>query len=85
VVHLLATATDGGPRAGVVVGRAVGGAVIRNRVRRRIRAHLAVQLPSVPSGTLLVVRALPASALTSYDELGNQLASALRKLEGLRV
>jgi hypothetical protein len=39
----------------------------------------------VPSGTLLVVRALPASALTSYDELGNQLASALRKLEGLRV
>ncbi|MDQ1726430.1 MAG: ribonuclease protein component [Frankiaceae bacterium] len=85
MVHLLATDAGGGPRAGVVVGRAVGGAVVRNRVRRRLRAQLAAQLPAVTPGTLLVVRALPPSAAASYGDLGTQLASALRKLEGFRA
>jgi ribonuclease P protein component len=81
VVHVLTTAGAGTPRAGVVVGRTVGGAVVRNKVRRRLRAQLAEQLPSVHPGTLLVVRALPAAASSSYSDLGNQLASALRTLE----
>jgi ribonuclease P protein component len=81
VVHLMPTATGDAARAGVVVGRAVGGAVVRNKVRRRLRGQLAERLPSVPDGSLLVVRALPPAAAASYAELGIQLSSALRKLE----
>jgi ribonuclease P protein component len=84
VVHLLSSDGEGGARAGVVVGRGVGGAVIRNKVRRRLRGQLAERLPEVRSGSLLVVRALPPAADASYAELGTQLSSALRKLEAAR-
>ena len=62
------------------MSKAIGNAVVRNRVRRRLQHQLAEVLPTLPAGTLLVVRALPASAGTSYDELGSQLRSATRKL-----
>ena len=50
-------------RAGFVVSKAVGGAVVRNRVRRRLR-HLrrASGSTTLPAGATLVVRALPAAA-----------------------
>lgn len=49
-------------RVGFVVSRAVGGAVVRNRVKRRLR-HLARQrLVELPRGLRLVVRALPPAA-----------------------
>ena len=39
VTHLAATETSGGtgPRVGFVVNKAVGSAVVRNRVKRRLR------------------------------------------------
>ena len=63
------------------MGRTVGNAVVRNKVRRRLRAQLAEHLPAVAPGSLLVVRALPASATATYADLGSQLSSALRKLQ----
>ncbi len=49
-------------RAGFVVSKAVGGAVTRNRVKRRLRHMVAAQLASGTSGVDVVVRALPAAA-----------------------
>ncbi|MCH1865695.1 ribonuclease P protein component [Nocardioides sp. CFH 31398] len=70
-------------RVGMVVSRAVGGAVVRNRVRRRLR-HLVREhvdgLGSSAPGSRLVVRALPASASASYGELGRDLARCLDRL-----
>jgi ribonuclease P protein component len=61
VVH--ARRTDAAPsRAGFIVSRAVGNAVNRNRVKRRLRHLAAAALPSMPFGVDVVVRALPASA-----------------------
>lgn len=65
------------PRVGFVVSRAVGAAVVRNRVRRRLRHLVADQLDRIPPGSRVVVRALPGSALATYDQLGAALRSAL--------
>ena len=64
-------------RAGFVVSKAVGNAVIRNKVRRRLRHLVRALLPDLPAGALLVVRALPAAADASYATLGNDLEAAL--------
>ena len=87
VVHLLrpvAAAGDSftaGPlpatQVGLVVSRAVGNSVVRHRVSRRLRAVIAPRLVSLPQGTRLVVRALPAGASASSAELASDLQAAL--------
>ncbi|MEQ4300568.1 ribonuclease P protein component [Plantactinospora sp. B6F1] len=64
-------------RAGFVVSKAVGGAVVRNRVRRRLRHLVRDRLPGLPAGTTLVVRALPGAAEVSYARLGADLDAAI--------
>ncbi len=75
VVHLGRNDTGTGTRVGFVVGRAVGPAVTRNRVRRRLR-HLSVEpLTRTPAGVDVVVRALPRAA-TEPDLLPVDLVRA---------
>ena len=64
-------------RVGFVVGRTVGGAVVRNRVRRQLRHLIAARLDTLPVGARVVVRALPASAGSSSTELAADLDAAL--------
>jgi len=64
-------------RAGFIVSKAVGGAVVRNRVRRRLRHLMRERLDSLPAGTDVVIRALPSSGARSYAELGADLDGAL--------
>ena len=74
--HLLVPAgaeEDIPPRAGFVVGRPVGGAVVRNRVRRRLRALVREYLSSLPGGSLLVVRAHPQAATARQADLAAEL------------
>ena len=68
------------PQVGFVVSRAVGDAVTRNRVKRRLRHLVRERLGSLPPAGLLVVRALPASAAASYPRLGRDLDTALGRL-----
>jgi ribonuclease P protein component len=73
--HLLVPAgeEDRPPRAGFVVSRAVGIAVVRNRVRRRLRAAVREYLSSLPGGSLLVVRAHPQAATARQADLAAEL------------
>lgn len=64
-------------RAGFVVSKAVGGAVVRNKVKRRLRHLVAARLDAYPPGTDLVVRALPSAASASYAQLAADLDAAL--------
>ncbi|SCL60389.1 ribonuclease P protein component [Micromonospora citrea] len=64
-------------RAGFVVSKAVGNAVVRNRVRRRLRHLVRERLAELPPGSTLVVRALPAAAEASYPRLGTDLDAAI--------
>ncbi len=64
-------------RAGFVVPKAVGGAVQRNGVKRRLRHLVRDRLEQFPAGTDLVVRALPGAADRSYQGLSADLDAAL--------
>jgi ribonuclease P protein component len=66
--------------AGFAVSKSVGGAVVRNRVKRRLRAIVAEQLPSLPDGSAVVVRALPAAATATYAELAADTRGCLKHL-----
>jgi ribonuclease P protein component len=81
VLHLLAV-PETGVRVGFVVARAVGGAVIRNRVRRRLRHLVAGRLTRLPDGSRLVVRATPEAATMSSADLGRALDRALDRMLG---
>ena len=86
VLHVLGTGRDRAPRAGFVVSAKVGNAVVRHRVTRRLRPLVRQQLPALPAGTDLVVRALPAAAGASSADLARDvrhgLAAAARALTG---
>lgn len=69
-----------GPRFGLVVNKAVGPAVIRHRVARRLRHICAGLVERVPENTDLVLRALPGSATADSRELDKQLRSGLTRL-----
>ena len=60
-------------RIGLVVNRAVGNAVVRNRVKRRLRHLSRDLLTRLPQGATLVVRALPPAASCSSSALGQEL------------
>ena len=86
VVHLHAAPGDGTsspldePTIGFVVSRAVGTAVTRNLVRRRLRHLLRDRLDLLPTGSSLVIRALPASARATTPELAGDLDAALERV-----
>ncbi|MDG4822173.1 ribonuclease P protein component [Asanoa sp. WMMD1127] len=71
-------------RAGFVVSKAVGGAVVRNQVKRRLRHLTRERIGTLPAGATLVVRALPAAADRSYQGLGVDLDKALAAVRGPR-
>ncbi len=74
---------SGGPsRVGFVVGRSVGPAVTRNRVARRLRAHLARRLPDLPGDLAIVVRALPSAADADWSDLTRDTDRCLDKALG---
>ncbi|RCG14310.1 ribonuclease P protein component [Streptomyces diacarni] len=67
-------------RAGFVVSKAVGNAVVRNRVKRRLRPLMRERLCKLPAGSLVVVRALPGAGEADHAQLVRDLDAALRKL-----
>jgi ribonuclease P protein component len=71
---------DTEPKVGLVVSRAVGSAVVRNRVKRRFRELMRRRIASLPEGCLLVLRAHPAAAGARQAELAADLDLVLERL-----
>ncbi|MDT9690861.1 ribonuclease P protein component [Streptomyces sp. P9(2023)] len=90
VVHLHSGAPDphapgesaSPTRAGFVVSKAVGGAVVRNQVKRRLRHLVRERLSELPPGSLVVVRALPGAGDADHAQLARDLDAALQRLLG---
>jgi ribonuclease P protein component len=82
VVHLAVPERESGtpPRVGFVVSKAVGNAAVRNKVKRRLRHQAREHVPTLPGSAVLVIRALPAAAAASYEELGSDLARCLQRV-----
>ena len=74
-----------GPRAGFVVGKAVGNSVVRHRVTRRLRAVVREELHRIPPTGDLVVRARPEAADATSERLRADLVSGLDRVLGVRA
>ncbi len=66
------------PQVGYAIGRRCGSAVVRNRLRRRARAVVREEAPSLPRGSFLV-RLEPGAAGLSPAEFRHDLARALHR------
>jgi ribonuclease P protein component len=82
---LLTTDEAREPRFGFIISKQVGTAVIRNTVRRRLKAVCADALSMVPEGADVVIRALPASATATFAELNADVTRCLARLNRTRT
>ena len=69
-------------RLGITVGRRVGGAVVRNRLKRRVREWFRAARRHIPPGTDVVVIARRPAADLSGPELMTVLDRGLREVLG---
>ena len=75
-------------RFGLSTGRKLGGAVVRNRVRRRLREILRVMAPSFQPGWDVLIIARPPVVAADYQAMTGALHNLLRRggvLEGRTV
>lgn len=77
VVYIVKTG-DANSMAGLAVSKAVGGAVVRNTIKRRLRAIAAELLHDMP-GVSMVIRALPPAATASYSQLRQDTRGAAHR------
>jgi ribonuclease P protein component len=77
VLYTATIGADEPSRIGFIVSKAVGNAVARNLVKRRLREAGAVSLREYGTGFAIVVRALPSSATASWQELLTDYNAAL--------
>jgi ribonuclease P protein component len=68
VISFLKQPSWSGVQVAYAVNRRVGSAVVRNRLKRRLRAIVSERVSSLPAGTY-VVRAGPGGSLLGFDEL----------------
>ncbi len=73
-----------GVKIGVAAGRSVGGAVKRNRAKRRLRAILDEFVPQLQPGYDLIVMAREAITRASYFELRAAIKDVLIKAQLLK-
>ena len=80
--HLLVLAASGsaGVRLGISVGRKVGNAVCRNRIKRWLREYFRTRRSTLKTGMDLSVVVKPGAAQLSHAEIDQQLQDALRRL-----
>ncbi|KAA1415394.1 ribonuclease P protein component [Nocardioides humilatus] len=84
VTHVAVAATPTGAPAqvGFVVSKAVGNAVVRNRVKRRLRHLARARVSRLEPDALVVVRAQPAAGAASFEELASDLDRCLDRSLG---
>ena len=74
-----------GPRIGFSVSKKLGGAVERNRLKRRYRAIARQLLPQFPAGVDLIFVARPAAAKADYRRQSAEMAQALAQVAAKRA
>ena len=63
-------------KAGLIIGKNVGGSVQRHRLSRQVRHALAPHLATAPEGALIVIRALS----TDSESVHNEISTLISKL-----
>ena len=75
----------GPPRVAYAVGRHVGTAVVRNQVRRRLRAVVQAEASSLAPAHAYLVQASPQAVSCTYSELQSTFRAILRDLHAERA
>ena len=65
------------PKCGLIVNKSVGGAVVRHTLARKLRHAVVPQITKLPSGSLLVIRAL---AKNNSEPVGAEVEKLVNKL-----
>ena len=64
------------------MSKAVGGSVVLNKVKRRLRHLMRDRVALFPPGSLVVVRALPGAGDADHVQLAQDLDAAIGRLLG---
>lgn len=80
-VLVWAPSPDGALRFGIAVGKKIGGAVIRNKIKRRVREHLRQQVraATLQDGADVLVIARPAARDADYETVSQALDELLSR------
>ena len=69
-------------KCGLIISKAVGGSVKRHRVARKVRHAVAPTISSLPSGSLLVIRALGQDGDSNIEpEISGLIAKLITRTE----
>jgi ribonuclease P protein component len=75
---------DGGARIGFTVGRVLGGAVIRNRIKRRLREAVRLQRASLKASVDVVINPKKSTLMVDFlvvlDEVSRAFEVITRKM-----
>jgi len=75
---------DAAPRVGITVGRALGGAVQRNRIKRRmreaVRAHLATLVATPGVGADIVINPKKVALVSEFERLKAEVARGFEQV-----
>jgi ribonuclease P protein component len=72
-----------GPRIGFTVGKALGGAVVRNRIKRRLREAVRMNLSGFSSPVDVVINPKKSAATAELPKLKQEVSAAFRKIAEL--
>jgi ribonuclease P protein component len=79
-VGILKNGDQSSVRIGIITSRRVGGAVTRNKIRRRLREIARASLPQITSGLFVVIVAKSGSAAAAFEELKAEWLLLARRL-----
>lgn len=80
VVLHVTKSTDKDTKVAFAVGKNVGNSVVRHKVTRQLRHAISPLVGSFPSGSHVVVRALPGASQASFAQLSENLEFAFSKV-----
>ncbi|GAA2189323.1 MULTISPECIES: ribonuclease P protein component [Leucobacter] len=81
ITHAVLRSPEDAARFGFIISKAVGNAVTRNLVRRRMKSIVEQRLRNGATGVDVVFRALPAAADAPFAELEREINRALDRVE----
>ncbi|HEX7556430.1 MAG TPA: ribonuclease P protein component [Leptolinea sp.] len=79
IVLVISLSPEISSRIAIITGKSVGGAVERNRVRRRVKAICDKVLPEMKTGFQAVLIGRAPSGQATYKELENSVKSVFRR------
>ena len=76
-LYLSPVTNNASAKCGLIISKSVGGSVKRHRIARKIRHAVAPTIPTLPTGSLLVIRAL---GQEGDSNVASEIAELMAKL-----